>query len=66
MFYNYQNDPLWKDDTMATESDTIGQLGCLVTCIANILEITPGELNSFLKNNKKKSETMCAQSCQIV
>jgi hypothetical protein len=61
MFY-YQRDPRWKDVIMTSKQgqwiDTIGDWGCLVTCIANVLEVlmdkkfTPKDLNDLIRECK--------------
>lgn len=58
MKYNTQLDSRWKNDSMGIPGDLIGRWGCLVSCIANIMqectqkEITPKEVNNRLKENK--------------
>ena len=53
-----QKDLRWQNDSMALPTDRIGELGCLVTCFANITiatqksPFTPGLLNTLLKLSK--------------
>lgn len=53
-----QRDLRWQNDTMALPTDRIGDLGCLVTCFANMTiathksPLTPGLFNILLKLNK--------------
>ena len=47
---NIQTDPNWTNEIMTEKegvwTDTLGRYGCLVTCLANIVEtIMLGELN---------------------
>lgn len=56
MKYNTQQDRLWKNVSMALTEDTLGAFGCLVTSLANILQIimhlkrsfTPKDLNDII------------------
>lgn len=49
-----QNDPLWKDKLIGTSSQKIGRWGCLLTCLAMVinhllgLDLTPASLNDML------------------
>ena len=52
MILNTQTDSRWANDSMGIEDDKLGRWGCVNACIANILEITPKELNQKLKDNK--------------
>ena len=62
MQFNNQNDIKWKDDIMNEKEevwkDTLGQYGCLVTSLANIIQIhrnidfTPQNLNETIKTHK--------------
>ena len=53
-----QRDLRWQNDSMALPIDRLGDLGCLVTCFANMTiatqknPITPGLFNTLLKLNK--------------
>ena len=53
-----QRDLRWQNDSMALPTDRIGDLGCLVTCFANMTivtgksPLTPGLFNTLLKLNK--------------
>lgn len=66
MRYNYQRDPIWYDEIMTQATidtdpegrrwkDLLGQYGCLVTALANIIQIfvkkyfSPKDLNDMLK-----------------
>ena len=44
-----QRDPRWKDIKLGTGSTTIGQEGCLVTCLAMLAGTTPDVVNEELK-----------------
>lgn len=51
--YYLQNDPEWSGDIIGDSDATLGGTGCLVTCVAAVLEtlgvdVTPGELNARL------------------
>ena len=52
-----QGDPSWGNDKMGSTQITLSSEGCLVTCATMLLkfllkkEITPGDLNTWLKNN---------------
>jgi hypothetical protein len=45
-----QNDPAYKNDRMGN-GGTIGQQGCLMTCVANALRTSPRVLNAWLNAN---------------
>lgn len=49
MLLNQQTDQQWSNDIMAMPTDYIYQYGCVITCLANILNITPRDLNQTLK-----------------
>jgi len=49
MLRNFQTDKRWSNESMGLEGDTLGKYGCFVTAMANILEITPLELNNTFK-----------------
>jgi hypothetical protein len=57
MKYNKQSDQLWSNISMMLENDKIGNIGCYLTCLANILqtncgmEFTPKKLNDILKGH---------------
>src|SRR3972149_5513680 len=52
-----QRDPRWADIHLGTGQETIGQAGCLMTCVASLLvdvcgvETDPGRLNRWLACN---------------
>jgi GH25 family lysozyme M1 (1,4-beta-N-acetylmuramidase) len=51
-----QNDPAWKNNRLGTSNVTIGQQGCLITCVAMTLKFygydyTPATLNTYLTNH---------------
>lgn len=60
--YNTQTDKRWSGQTMTSKpnawNDTIGRWGCLITCLANIIqdirgkEFTPKDMNDLCKNLK--------------
>jgi hypothetical protein len=52
MIYNVQCDKRWAFDDMGLTTDHMKDYGCLVTAIANIFDITPKELNDYLRKNK--------------
>lgn len=61
MKWNKQTDQAWSREVMTqseTWIDTLGRWGCLVTCLANILqfigdkEITPKDVNNVIKDIK--------------
>lgn len=58
MKYNTQTDPKWKDEDMGAPGDKLGRWGCLVTCLANIIQevrkkdFTPKDMNDLIKNIK--------------
>jgi len=48
-----QNDPAWKNNWLGTSNVTIGQQGCLITCVAMVEryyghDYTPATLNAYL------------------
>jgi hypothetical protein len=45
-----QNDPAYKNDRMGN-GGTVGQQGCLMTCVANALRTSPKVLNAWLNGN---------------
>ena len=54
MMYS-QRDPKWANNKLGTSNHTIGQSGCVITSICNLLlkhgyEITPDEANERIKN----------------
>lgn len=51
-----QNDPRWKSIRLGTSNVTIGQQGCLITCVAMVekyygFDYTPATLNAYLTNH---------------
>ena len=44
-----QKDPRWKDIKLGNSNLTIGSDGCLVTCFAMVLGVTPAEFNARMK-----------------
>lgn len=60
---NNQNDPSWGRDSMALPEDQLGRYGCVVTCVANIIQLrdrmnfTPQNLNNILKLSHGYKET---------
>jgi hypothetical protein len=51
--YYLQNDPVWSKDTIGETSQTLGGVGCLISCAASAMtelgiDITPAELNERL------------------
>jgi hypothetical protein len=51
--YYLQNDPVWSKDTIGETSQTLGGVGCLISCAASAMtelgiDITPAELNEKL------------------
>jgi len=44
-----QRDPQWKNETLGTKG-TIGSVGCTVSCIGNLADLTPSEVNQRLKS----------------
>ena len=51
-----QKDPQWKDDLMGSSGQTIGQIGCAMTCTAMLLKYygvstDPGVLNAWLSTH---------------
>ena len=49
-----QDDPRWKDEVMGTNGRTIGNAGCLITCIAMMARslganVTPSDVNKYLQ-----------------
>jgi hypothetical protein len=48
-----QRDPRWARETLGSGPDTIGQSGCLITCVASALDPhwPPSLLNGWLKRN---------------
>lgn len=54
--FNFQNDPLWRNDTMQGV-DKFGAFGCLQSTLANIIQdfrkeiYTPKIINKLVKNN---------------
>jgi len=51
MLYNTQGDPRWGNDGMGLPADPMRLWACLITAIANIYDILPGELNKWLVEN---------------
>lgn len=47
-----QNDPRWKDIKVGTSNQTIGQIGCVDTCIAMKYGLTPDKVNELLNSVK--------------
>ena len=45
----WQKDPRWKDIKLGNSNLTIGSDGCLVTCFAMVLGVTPAEFNARMK-----------------
>ncbi len=51
--YYLQKDPAWAKDTIGSSASTMGQAGCLISCVASALDamgipMTPPELNRRL------------------
>jgi len=44
-----QRDPQWKNEILGTKG-TIGSVGCTVSCIGNLANLTPSEVNQRLKS----------------
>jgi archaellum component FlaC len=51
MLYQSQNDPKWKNEKLGFSNETIGNFGCVITCLANLFEITPLQMNEWMKQN---------------
>lgn len=49
MLKNIQTDPKWANEDMGMICDKIGFYGCFVVACANILDVTPSELNHRFK-----------------
>jgi len=47
MFYS-QKDPRWANFPLGTSKDTIGQSGCKITSLGNMLGITPDEVDDIM------------------
>lgn len=45
-----QNDPRWKDIKVGTSNLTIGEIGCVITCIGMKYGLTPDKVNELLNN----------------
>ena len=50
---NYQWNPQWSGIPVGTGIQTIGQVGCTISVIGNILNLTPVEVNNRLKSLPK-------------
>jgi len=46
-----QRDSRWSADKMGTSGLTVGNYGCMMTCLAATYRVSPGTLNVFLSKN---------------
>ena len=51
MLFNTQSDKRWANDGMGLSTDPMRLWACLVSAIANIFDILPGDLNKWLVSN---------------
>jgi hypothetical protein len=51
MLYQSQRDSRWANHKLGFSNETIGNFGCVITCLANLFEITPLQMNEWMKNN---------------
>lgn len=47
-----QKDARWSDHKMGSSGKTIGNSGCMMTCVAAAYRVTPAVLNTYLSSNK--------------
>ena len=65
MLQNIQGDPRWRNDPMGMIEDKLWRFGCLVTSYANIIGITPKELNQWLRDNKGYQKLAQGDDCPV-